>query len=215
MIEEIIQRYGQREKLRDAWAELNQQEKTRVLQEIQQDHQKILLMEAQADAKEKQKLLELRQKIEKQQQHLQQVDILMYKKRTKELAPRPTVLKNIILAFLVGGAICTVGQLITNLFTSGGMAAKEAGAATAAVLIFAGAFFTGLGIYDELGRVAGAGSIVPITGFANSIVSSAMEFKREGFVYGVGARLFTVAGPVIVYGTFISIFIGLVYYFVK
>ena len=213
-MEEIIQRYEQRMKLRDTWAELDEQEKNRIQQEIQQDHQKVLMMEAQAVGEEKENLLELRQKIEKQQQHLLQVDILMYKKATRQLTPKPTVLKNTILAFLVGGAICMFGQILTSLFAAGGLDDKAAGAATAAVLVFAGAFFTGVGIYDELGRFAGAGSIVPITGFANSIVASAMEFKREGFIYGVGARLFTVAGPVIVYGTFISIFIGLIYYVV-
>lgn len=214
MDNQIIERYEQRKKLRDTWVQLDASEKNRILQEIQQDHQRILMLEAKTQGEEKEKYYELRQKIEKQQEHLQQVDNMMFKKETRQLAPKPTVLKNTILAFLVGGAICTVGQIIIGLFTAGGLVAKEAGAATSAVLIFAGALFTGLGIYDDLGKFAGAGSIIPITGFANSIVSSAMEFKREGFVYGVGARLFTVAGPVIVYGAFVSLFIGLIYYFI-
>ncbi|MCR4442268.1 MAG: stage V sporulation protein AC [Peptococcaceae bacterium] len=159
--------------------------------------------------------MNLKQLLEKQQQDFQQVDSVEYQKKMLKLAPRPAVVKNAILAFVVGGLICTIGQVLTNLFSSGGLVDREAGTAASTVLVFAGALLTGLGIYDELGRVAGAGSIVPITGFANSIASSALEFKREGFVYGVGARLFTVAGPVIVYGTIVSIFIGLIYYFVK
>jgi stage V sporulation protein AC len=119
------------------------------------------------------------------------------------------------MAFLVGGTICLTGQVMMNVFMQEGLSKLEAGGATSTLLIFLGALLTGLGYYDELGKIAGAGSIVPITGFANSIVSSAMEFKREGFVYGVGARLFTVAGPVLVYGTMVSMLVGLIYYFLK
>ncbi|HOB81463.1 MAG TPA: stage V sporulation protein AC [Peptococcaceae bacterium] len=140
---------------------------------------------------------------------------IVYQSTALRLAPKQTVVKNVVMAFLVGGTICLAGQVILNIFLQNGLAEKEAGAATSALLVFLGAFLTGLGYYDELGKVAGAGSIVPITGFANSIVSSAMEFKREGFVYGVGARLFTVAGPVIVYGTLVSILVGLIYFFIN
>jgi len=119
------------------------------------------------------------------------------------------------MAFLVGGSICVIGQIINNLFLQGGLSIKDAAAATSSFLIFLGAFFTGLGYYDELGKVAGAGSIVPITGFANSIVSSALEFKSDGYISGVGARIFNIAGPILVYGTLVSILVGLVYYFAR
>lgn len=189
--------------------------KSQLTADMQNDHQKVLMREVKAEGKEKEQWLALRLKIEQQQQHYQTEETILYQKKTKPLAPKQTVIKNVFLAFVVGGAICTVGQIILNTFLANGLLEKEAGAATSAVLVFLGALFTGLGIYDELGKHAGAGSIVPITGFANSIASPALEFKREGFIYGVGARLFTVAGPVIVYGTFVSIIVGLIYFFVK
>ncbi len=99
-----------------------------------------------------------------------------------------------------------------NYFIELGLAKKDAAGATGAVLIFLSAFFTGLGIYDELGKRAGAGSIVPITGFANSIVAPAMEFKREGFVFGIGAKMFVIAGPVLVYGMLTAFIIGLLHW---
>ena len=121
-----------------------------------------------------------------------------YKTLTRQFTPKPTVFKNSVRAFIVGGIICSIGQVIINLYKSFGMPHLEASAAATATMVLIGAFLTGLGIYDEIGKFAGAGSIVPITGFANSIVSPAMEFKREGYVLGVGAKLFTVAGPVLV-----------------
>lgn len=105
-----------------------------------------------------------------------------------------------------------IGQIIINLFRLGGLTFPEASAATSAVLIFLGALLTGLGVYDDIARFAGAGSIVPITGFANSIVAPALEFKREGYVLGVGARLFQIAGPVLVYGIVTSIIVGLIFF---
>jgi len=135
-----------------------------------------------------------------------------YKVLTKQYTPKPTIVKNVIRAFIVGGIICSIGQVITNSFGTFGMARADASAAATATMIFIGAFLTGLGIYDKLGKFAGAGSIVPVTGFANSIVSPAMEFKREGYVLGVGAKLFTVAGPVLVYGIATSIVVGIVYF---
>lgn len=130
-------------------------------------------------------------------------------------APKPPIVKNVLWAFFVGGAICVVGQAVQNyLMTTWGLSEKDAAAPTAAIMVFLGAFFTGLGVYDELGRRAGAGSIVPITGFANSIVAPAMEFKKEGYVFGVGAKMFVIAGPVIVYGTITAVMIGLLRYFI-
>lgn len=135
-----------------------------------------------------------------------------YEQTVNQVKPQPTLLKNIIWAFIVGGLICTFGQFVLEYFISLGMSKKDAAAPTSAVMVFLGAFFTGLGIYDELGRRAGAGSIVPITGFANSIVAPAMEFKREGFVFGIGAKMFVIAGPVLVYGMTTAFLIGLVYW---
>ena len=211
----IKKRIKQREKVIGAWPNMKQTDKTRIQQDMQKDHQAVLLQEAQATGQERQQVLELRREIEEQEKRFQLVDNIAFQKRVKKLIPKPQIVKNTILAFLVGGAICAVGQIIYDLFTGSGLIKNEASAATSATLVFGGAFFTGLGIYDKLGKFAGAGSIVPITGFANSVAASALEFKREGFIYGVGARLFTVAGPVIVYGTVVSIFIGLIYYFMR
>jgi len=138
-----------------------------------------------------------------------------YQERYSRAKPKPPVVKNALWAFVVGGLICAFGQVIFNFFVDFGLPKKEAGGPTSAVLIFFAALFTGLGVYDELGKRAGAGSIVPITGFANSIVAPAMEFKREGYVFGVGARMFVIAGPVIVYGLTTAIFIGFVYWLVQ
>ena len=136
-----------------------------------------------------------------------------YKTLTEKYTPKPTIVKNVVRAFVVGGIICSIGQVIINLYVTFGLAHLEASTAATATMIFIGALLTGLGLYDDIGRFGGAGSIVPITGFANSIVSPAMEYKREGFVLGVGAKLFTVAGPVLVYGISTSIVVGIFYFF--
>lgn len=136
-----------------------------------------------------------------------------YQTLTQQFTPKPTLVKNVVRAFVVGGIICAIGQVIINLYVTFGLAHVEASTAATATMIFIGALLTGLGIYDEIGKFAGAGSIVPITGFANSIVSPAMEYKREGYVLGVGAKLFTVAGPVLVYGISTSIVVGIAYFF--
>ena len=116
--------------------------------------------------------------------------------------------------YIVGGLICTLGQGVLNYFVSQGMSPKEAGGPTAAVMILLGALLTGLGIYDRLGKFAGAGSFGPITGFANSIVAPALEYKREGYVLGVGARMFQIAGPVLVYGMSTAWLVGLVHWLI-
>lgn len=136
-----------------------------------------------------------------------------YEQMINQIKPKPTLVKNIFMAFIVGGLICTLGQLILNYFLSLGLAKLDAGAATSAVLVFLAALLTGLGIYDSIGKYAGAGSIVPITGFANSMVAPALEFKKEGFVLGVGAKLFVIAGPVLVFGFVTSWIVGLLTYF--
>lgn len=118
---------------------------------------------------------------------------------SEHVPPRP-ILRNVTLAFLIGGTICAIGQVFLSLFRGFGMPEVRALSSTAAVMIALGALLTGFGVYDEIGRVGGMGAALPITGFANSIVSSAMEFKREGLILGVGAKMFSIAGPVIVYG---------------
>ncbi|MBU5335636.1 stage V sporulation protein AC [Intestinibacter bartlettii] len=139
-----------------------------------------------------------------------------YKDYVEQISPKPTYIKNYIMAFIVGGIICMIGQGINDSYMNfAGLDKKTAATCTSITLIFIGAFLTGVGVYDLIGRVAGAGSIIPITGFANSIVSPAMEFKREGYVMGVGANLFKIAGPVLVYGIGSSILFGFVYYIVQ
>lgn len=135
-----------------------------------------------------------------------------YEKYIKDKMPKPSYLKNCIAAFIVGGLICDVAQFITNTAKSYGYDQQAVASITATSMVFLGAFLTGIGIYDRIGKFAGAGSVVPITGFANSIVSPAMEFKREGFVFGVGAKMFVLAGPVLVYGISTSIIIGVIYH---
>lgn len=133
-----------------------------------------------------------------------------YQKQVEQATPKPPVIKNIIWAFFVGGLICLIGQFVQNTLTDMGLVKKDALAMTSVIMVFLGAFLTGLGVYDEIGKHAGAGSIVPITGFANSIVACAMEFKREGFVFGIGAKMFVIAGPVIVYGLVTAFIVGLI-----
>jgi stage V sporulation protein AC len=138
-----------------------------------------------------------------------------YKKILAQVTPPRPVLRNLLMAFLVGGAICALGQIILGYFMSTEMPKKEAFAATSIVMVFIGSFSTGIGLYDMLGSIAGMGAALPITGFANSIVAPAMEFKREGYVLGVGARMFTVAGPVLVFGTLTSVLIGILFLIFK
>ena len=138
-----------------------------------------------------------------------------YREDVEKETPKPDYLKNTIWTFVVGGIICIIGQLINNYFISKGLNKDDVSAATSILLIFIGAFLTGLGVYDKIGKKAGAGSIIPITGFSNSIVSPAMEYKREGYVLGVSAKMFTIAGPVLVYGFGSSIIVGLIYAILK
>ena len=118
--------------------------------------------------------------------------------------------KNLVWAFAVGGAICTAGQALSNLYQSWGLDQEQAGTAVSVTLIFAAALLTGRGCFDKLAKRAGAGTLVPITGFANAMVSPALEFKSEGLITGTAAKLFVVAGPVLVFGISASIFYGLI-----
>ncbi|MBR5948652.1 MAG: stage V sporulation protein AC [Clostridia bacterium] len=134
-----------------------------------------------------------------------------YQKLVNARMPKSKTPTQLILAFTIGGAICMIGQLIGDIGEiSFGLDEKNKAAFTAISLIFIGAFLTGIGVYDRLGVFAGAGSVVPITGFANSVVAPAMEHRREGLVMGVGAQLFSYAGPVLVYGITASVVIGLI-----
>ncbi|HWQ59073.1 MAG TPA: stage V sporulation protein AC [Clostridia bacterium] len=136
---------------------------------------------------------------------------LEYQKLVSERAPKSKVLVQCLQAFVSGGLICCVGQLFRD-FARLMLKLDETGVSTftAIVMVFIGATLTGVGVYDRIGSWAGAGSVVPITGFANSIVAPAMEFRREGYVLGLGAKLFTLAGPVLVYGISASIIVGLI-----
>lgn len=138
-----------------------------------------------------------------------------YQEMVDEVSPNSRVFSNCLRAFAVGGLICVLGQLICNAWTARGFALDDARLLTSVSLIFLSVLLTGLGWYEKIGQHAGAGSIVPITGFANSIAAPAIEFKKEGLVLGVGAKMFVIAGPVIVYGTFTSVLVGLAYYFFK
>ena len=135
-----------------------------------------------------------------------------YQQRVNEKMPRSKTLSQCIRAFISGGIICSIGQLVHD-FGENTLMLDEKGvsAFTAIVMVFLGASLTGLGVYDKIGAWSGAGSIVPITGFANSIVSPAMEFKREGFITGTAAKMFVIAGPVLVYGIGSSVIVGLIY----
>ena len=135
-----------------------------------------------------------------------------YKKIVDELSPRSPMWKDCIFAFLVGGAICALGQAFLDLYGSMGIEKNDAGTLTSMTLVALSALLTGLSLYDNLAKFAGAGTLVPITGFANSVAAPAVEFKTEGFILGVGAKMFTIAGPVIVYGVSASVVYGLIYW---
>lgn len=130
-------------------------------------------------------------------------------------APKSPIAKNTALAFVTGGAICVLGQLIMNGFRSLGLDKTDAGTATSITLVFLAALATGMNVYNSLSRFAGAGTLVPITGFANSVVSPAIDFKAEGIVTGMAAKMFVIAGPVIVFGTLSSVVYGVVLMLLK
>lgn len=136
-----------------------------------------------------------------------------YKRFVDAHAPRSPIVKDCLHAFLVGGLICTLGQGLTTLYTSVcGMEKEDAGTLTAVTLVFLAALLTGLGIFCKIAKFAGAGTLVPITGFANAVVSPAIDSRAEGWVLGVGAKIFTVAGPVLLYGTLSGALYGVIYW---
>ena len=134
-----------------------------------------------------------------------------YKEYVDKMSPNSPTLKNCFNAFWVGGLICSIGQIIMEFCMYNGISQENSGTIVSISLIALSAFLTGLNIFNRIGKFAGAGSLVPITGFANSIVSPAMEYKSEGYVMGVGAKMFTVAGPVLVYGISTAIIVGIFY----
>ena len=138
-----------------------------------------------------------------------------YNEMVKTASPPSSVVINCLKAFLVGGCICSIGQIIHNLLMSTGLTRDDSGTVTASILVTAAILLTALGLYGKIGKHAGAGSIVPITGFANAISAPAIEHKKEGLVTGIGAKMFLIAGPVIVYGTLTSVIVGLIYYFTR
>lgn len=137
-----------------------------------------------------------------------------YDQMISKNAKKSPIAKNIFFAFVIGGLICVLGQLIFN-FSLKYVDKETASTITSISLIFLSAFLTAINLYSRLGKIAGAGSTIPITGFANSIVSPAIEFKSEGFILGLGSNMFKVAGPVLVYGITSSIILGIIYYFLK
>ena len=136
-----------------------------------------------------------------------------YQIMTKKASPGSKSWIDIPSAFVIGGLICTVGEYLLNTFKNNGFDTKTAGAWTSVTLVFLSALLTGLELYEKIAKHGGAGTLVPITGFANAVVSPALEFKSEGFILGLGAKIFIISGPVILYGTVASVIYGLVYYF--
>ena len=135
-----------------------------------------------------------------------------YDALVREMSPKSPMGKDCINAFWIGGLICVLGQLFINWYTSLGLEKQDASTAGSMTLVVLSALLTGLSLYDNIAKFAGAGTLVPITGFANSISAPAVEFKTEGFILGVGAKMFTIAGPVIVYGVSASVVYGLIYW---
>ncbi len=138
-----------------------------------------------------------------------------YSNMSKRLSPPSPKIKDFIWAYCVGGFICVIGQLLTELYNSFNLDEKVVKMLVPVSLVFIAALLTGLKLFDKIAKRAGAGTLVPITGFANAVVSPAIEFKSEGFVLGVGAKMFTIAGPVIVYGTVASVIYGVIYWIMQ
>ncbi|HEY3316561.1 MAG TPA: SpoVA/SpoVAEb family sporulation membrane protein [Bacillota bacterium] len=132
-----------------------------------------------------------------------------YTRLLKKHRPNPPVLRNALAAFITGGAISAIGQVVMSFFLGRGLLPAEATVWTAGAMIFLGSLLTAIGVYDLIGRWGGMGAALPITGFANAVVSPAMDFRREGWVLGLGAKMFVIAGPVIVFGVVTSVVVGL------
>jgi stage V sporulation protein AC len=137
-----------------------------------------------------------------------------YETMTNEVVPKSKIVQDCLKAFLVGGLICDIGQLIHNISVNFGFPEEQVTSIVSIVMIFLGALLTGTGFYGKLANFGGAGTVVPITGFSNAVVAPAIEFKKEGFIFGVAAKMFTIAGPVLVYGIGSSVIIGIIYYII-
>ena len=135
-----------------------------------------------------------------------------YNKYVEEKTPKPDLLRDMLYAFFVGGVICTIGQIFTNFYLSRGLEEETAAAFTTLSLVLLAVVLTGFNLYQKITKVGGAGSLVPITGFANSVTAPAIEFQKEGQVFGIGCKIFTIAGPVILFGIFSSWILGLLYW---
>ncbi|MBE5968429.1 MAG: stage V sporulation protein AC [Lachnospiraceae bacterium] len=138
-----------------------------------------------------------------------------YNQYVKQVTPKHNIIKNMLAAYLVGGIICTLGQFFTNYYISLGADKEMAKAYNTITLVFLAILLTSIGIYQKIAKFGGAGTLVPITGFANSVAAPAVEYKKEGQVFGIGVNIFTIAGPVILYGIFSSWLLGLIYYILK
>jgi stage V sporulation protein AC len=138
-----------------------------------------------------------------------------YKERIKRLSPSSSSFKNIFFSFLIGGSICLFGEIIASLFISLGMEKENSYLLATVTVIFISALLTGLGIFDKIAKIAGAGTLVPVSGFANAVVSPALDTRAEGYILGVGAKIFTVAGPVILYAVISGTIYGLIYFFIS
>lgn len=138
-----------------------------------------------------------------------------YKKMGEKAVPKTKCARNLTGAFLIGGTICALGQFLLNLYLKMGLSTPEASTWCSITLVGISAVLTGIGVYDKIAKFGGGGTLVPITGFANAVVSPAMEFKSEGFVLGLGVKIFTIAGPVIVYGVLSSVAYGIIYWVLK
>ena len=135
-----------------------------------------------------------------------------YNKYVEEKTPKPDLLRDMLYAFFVGGVICTIGQIFTNFYLSRGLEEETAASFTTLSLVLLAVVLTGFNLYQKITKVGGAGSLVPITGFANSVTAPAIEFQKEGQVFGIGCKIFTIAGPVILFGIFSSWILGLLYW---
>lgn len=138
-----------------------------------------------------------------------------YSKYVEEMTPKHSIVMDVIKAFIIGGIICTIGQFFISYYQSLGASEEAAKTYNSITLVFLSVLLTGLGIYPKLAKFGGAGTLVPITGFANSVAAPAVEYKKEGQVFGIGCKIFTIAGPVILYGIFSSWVLGLIYYILK
>lgn len=138
-----------------------------------------------------------------------------YSEMVKKASPPSPKVKDFIWAYAVGGAVCVLGQLLNELYKTCGFSEKSVKMAVPVTIIFVAALLTGFGVFDKIAKRAGAGTLVPITGFANAVVSPAIEFKSEGWILGVGAKIFTIAGPVIMYGTVASVLYGVIYWIMQ